>query len=250
VTATQAPPATTPGGADEPPETFLRRSLWVLPALAAAALTVLIMGVLPPDRTIGNLGEWAFRISPVVFAVVAASLFPRRPGVNLVLLALLIFGYMGAMDTFTIMRILEYAGAADRDAAFPRLYQMTLFLDAFVIIAICFGYRLGGAKTNKVLRLGIAGVLVLVSGLNDLTFYYLYTFPPPGRPARLAWASHIKVFVGGSPTPATAIVFCVVHLLLAAAVIVVPWYVHRRRVAAATRADVPQPAGEGLSATG
>lgn len=215
-----------------------RRTLWVLPAAAAAALTALIMGVLPADRTIDNLGEWAFRIAPVVFAVLAAALFPRLPGVGLGLLALLILGYMGVLDTLNIVRILEYADAADRDAAFPRLYQMTVFLDAFLIIAVCFAYRLGGATTGRVLRLGTAGVLVLISGLNDLTFYFFYSWPEPGRPARLVWASHIAVFVGGTPTPTTAIVFCAVHLLLATAIIAVPWYVHRRRPAAAA---VPAP---------
>jgi hypothetical protein len=207
------------------------RLAWLVPAVAAAGLTVLIMGVLPPDRTIDNLFEWAFRISPVCFAVVAIALFPTRSGRNLVLLALLTVGYLGVLDTMVITRILEFAEAADQDAAFPRLYQMTIMLNAFVVLAIAFGYRLGGAKTGKVLRLGFAGTLVLVSGLNDLTFYYSYPWPD-GRPARLGWASHITVFVGGVPTPTTAIVFCAVHLLLAAAVITVPWWLRRRRLAA------------------
>lgn len=221
-----------PAAATEP--SLLRRSLWVLPTAAAGVLTVLIMGVLPADRTIDNLGEWVFRISPVVFAVVAAALFPSRPGRNLVLLALIVLGYMGVMDTFVIMRILTFAGAADQDAAFPRLYQMTLLLDAFVIIAITFAYRMGGAKTGSVLRVGLAGILILISGLNDLTFYYVYSWPD-GRPARLDWASHIRVFIGGgSPTPTIAIIFCAVHLLIAGALIVGPWVLRRRRGAQAT----------------
>lgn len=229
--------------ADQPGESLLRRGAWLLPAVAAGALTVLIMGVMPADRTIDNLAEWAFRISPVVFAVIAAALFPRRPGVNLVLLALLIFGYMGVVDTWTNIRIQDFATAGDRHAAFPSLYQMLVFIDALFIIAVCFAYRLGGAKTGKVLRLGLAGILVLVSGLNDLTFYYFSSWPD-GRPARLDWASHIAVFIGGTPTPAAAIVFCAVNLLVAAAVLVVPWYVHRRRVArTAAPTSAPDPAG-------
>jgi len=214
---------------------LLRRSAWLLPAVVAAGLSVLIMVVLPPDRTIDNVFEWAFRISPVCFAVVAIALFPPKSGRNLVLLALLIVGYMGVMDTFIITRILEFADAADQDAAFPRLYQMTIFLDAFVVLTAIFGYRLGGAKTEKILRLGFAGILVLVSGLNDLTFYFSYPWPD-GRPDRLTWASHIAIFVGGTPTPTAAIIFCAVHLLLAAAIIVVPWWVHRRGLGAGSAA--------------
>lgn len=217
--------------ADQARPSVPRRFAWLLPAAAAAGLTFLIMVVLPADRTIDSIFEWAFRISPVCFAVVAIALFPTKSGRNLVLLALLVVGYMGLLDTFVITRILEFTGAADQDAAFPRLYQMTIFLDAFVILAITFGFRLGGGKTGKVMRLGFAGILVLVSGLNDLTFYFSYPWPD-GRPPRLSWASHITIFVGGTPTPTTAIVFCAVHLLLAAAIITVPWWVHRRRLAA------------------
>ena len=72
------------------------------------------------------------------------------------------------------------------------------------------------------LRLGFAGVLVLVSGLNDLTFYYLVRLA--GRPAGPAdWASHIAVFVGGPPTPTVAIVFCAVHLAARRRVDPVSW---------------------------
>lgn len=215
---------------------LLRRSAWLLPATAAAGLTFLIMGVLPADRTINNIFEWAFRISPVCFAVVAIALFPTKSGRNLVLLALLIVGYMGVLDTFIITRILEFVDAADQDAAFPRLYQMTIFLDAFVVLAITLGFRLGGGKAGKVLRLGFAGTLILISGLNDLTFYYSYPWSD-GRPPRLTWASHITIFVGGPPTPTTAIVFCAVHLLLAAAIIVVPWWVRRRLAATVAVTD-------------
>ena len=230
-TSAEVTPPTAP---DEPRESLLRRSTWLLAALVAGALTVVIMGVLPADRTINNVGEWAFRISPVVFAVISAAYFPRRPGLNLILLAVLIFGYMGVIDTWTNIRVLNFSEATDQHAAFPALYQMLVFLDALFIIAVCFAYRLGGAKTYKVVRLGIAGILVLTSGLNDLVFYYVYAWPAPdGRPARLDWASHITVFIGGTPTPTAAIVFCAVNLLLAAAVIVVPWYVQRRRTAAA-----------------
>jgi hypothetical protein len=62
---------------------------------------------------------------------------------------------------------------------------------------------------------------VVVSGLNDLTFWLTYDWPD-GRPSHLHWASHITVFVGGPPSVATAVVFLVVHLALAAAVMFLP----------------------------
>jgi hypothetical protein len=216
--------------------TLWSRFGWVVLAAVAGVLTVVSVVVLPADRELSNVGELLFRISPLVFGVLAASMFPQRSGQNLVLLALLVVVFMGAVDTFVITRILEYAhtAEADRPAAFPKLYQMTILLDAFVLFAICIGYRLGGAKTYKVARLGIAGTLVVTSGLNDLTFFYTHDWGG-ARPSHLD-APHIAVFVGGDPTPATAIAFCVVNLLVAAAVIVVPWFVVRRRQA--TRSHV------------
>ena len=100
------------------------------------------------------------------------------------------------------------------------------------MVAVLFGYRLGGASTANVLRAGFAAILIVISGLNDLSFYYTADWQGP-RPERLEWASHISVFVGGPATPTVAIIFCVVHLLLAALILLWP----RRRATVAGAAD-------------
>lgn len=199
----------------------MRRWWWVLPALAGAVLAALIMVVLPADRTIDNAGEALFRVAPLVLAVVAIAGFPQRPRLGLVLLAVLVIGYMGVLDTLNIIHIFQFADAADQTAAFPRLYQFTIFINAFTVTAVLFGYRLGGASTARTLKAGVAAILVVLSGLNDLAFYFAYDWPD-GRPDRLSWASHIEVFIGGAPTPAAAIAFCLVHLALASAVLALP----------------------------
>lgn len=225
------PVAVAPGAAvdDAPEPSIWRRTFWLWPTLIAALLTAVTVVVLPPDRGIDNIAEWLFRISPLVFAVFAAAYFPRRSGQNLVLLTLLIVLFMGAFDTFIISRILEYAHTPEPQmpAAFPKLYQMTILLDAFVLISVCFAYRLGGAKPYKVVRLGLAGIFVVTSGLNDLVYFFVHDWPD-GRPETLD-APHISVFVGSDPSPTTAIIFCLVNLLIAAAIIIVPWFVVRRR---------------------
>jgi len=43
-----------------------------------------------------------------------------------------------------------------------------------------------------------------------------------GRPSTLDWASHIIVFTGGPPSVTAAVVFLLVHLALAAAVVAAP----------------------------
>jgi hypothetical protein len=213
----------------------IRRWGWLLAGIAGGTLTLLIMVVLPPDRTIDNPAEFLLRIGPVVFAVLAIGGFPQRPGPGLALLGLVVLGYMGVLDTLFVLRVLGLAGATDQAAAFPAFYQMAIFVNAFTILAVLLGYRLGGAPAGRVLRLGFAATLVLVSGLNDITFYYLYDWPE-GRPERFTWASHITVFTGSPATPAVAITFCGVHLVLAALILALPWL--------RTRLVRPRPAAE------
>jgi hypothetical protein len=178
--------------------------------------------VRPPDRTLDDVPELLLRLSPLLLAVVAVALFPRTvAGPWLIGLAVVVF--MGFVDTEMVLRILAYgeAPAAERDAAFDSVYQFELFTAAFVVLFALLALRLGGARTTTVLRTGLAAVLVVISGLNDLTFWATYSWPS-GRPGEFAWASHMIVFVGGPPSVGVAVAFVVVHLLLAAAVLALP----------------------------
>lgn len=199
-----------------------RRWLWLVPAVAAATLAGLILVVLPPKQTLGNLADWAFRLSPFGLGVLAVALLPRwRFGPALLLLSVVF--YMGFLDTGLVLRILRFGRAADaaQEDAFRDIYQWELLTATFVVLAGLLAYRLAGARSTAVLKLGVAAILVVVSGLNDLTFWLTYDWPD-GRPSHLDWASHIIVFVGGPPSVATAVVFLAVHLALAAAVMFVP----------------------------
>ncbi|SFB27729.1 hypothetical protein SAMN05216266_107190 [Amycolatopsis marina] len=196
--------------------------LWVVPAIPAAAVTLLIMVVLPPDQTLDNLGEWAFKISPFVLAVLAVALFPRvRFGPALIVLA--VIAYMAYLDTEFVMRIQTYGREADVEGSFQPIYQFELFITTFIVLFALMAYRLGGARTATVLKTGIAAVLIVVSGLNDLTFWALNDVWSAGsRPTELKWASHIIVFLGGPPTVLAAVIFMLVHLVLATAVLALP----------------------------
>lgn len=195
------------------------RWLWVVTGLACAALAGLILIVLPPQQTLSNLADWAFRLSPFVLGVATVALLPRWRFGNALLVASVVF-YLGFLDTGLVLRILRY-GSAPNDAAFAAIYQWSLLTVTFVVLFGLLAYRMAGAATAQVLRVGAAAILVVISGLNDLTFWLTYDWPG-GRPARLAWASHISVFVGGPPSVATAVVFTAVHLALAVAVLVLP----------------------------
>lgn len=202
---------------------YRRRSwLWLVAAVPTGVLVGLIMVVLPPDQTLNNLAEWAFRLSPFVLGVLTVALLPRwRFGPALLVLAVVVF--MGYLDTGMVLRVLAYGDApeAEQRAAFQPVYQFELFTAAFVVLFALLAYRVAGARSTSVLKFGIAAILVVISGLNDFTFWLTYDWPD-GRPAEFRWASHIIVFVGGPPSVATAVVFTVVHLVLAGIVMALP----------------------------
>lgn len=218
-----------------------RRWLWLLPAVATAALAGTILLLLPPKRTLGNLADWAFQLSPFVLGVVTVALLPRwRFGPALVLLGAAFF--MGVLDTGLVLRILTFGAAPDEQqaAAFQGVYQWSLLTATFVVLFGLLAYRMGGARTTSVLKVGAASILVVISGLNDLTFWLTYDWPD-GRPSHLRWASHIAVFVGGPPSVVTAVLFLAIHLTLAVAVLFLPLGRHVDR-ALRRHADQEHPA--------
>jgi hypothetical protein len=215
---------------------MIRRWGWLLAGAVGGGLTLLIMVVLPPDRTIDNPAEFLLKISPVVCAVLAIGGFPQHPRLGLAVLGVVVLGYMGVLDTLYVLKVVALADAPDQAAAFPAFYQIAIFVNAFTVLAILLGYRLGGAPSGRVLRLGFASTLMLVSGINDISFYYLYGWPD-GRPARFTWASHITVFVGQPATPTVAIIFCAVHFLLAGLILAGPKLFTR------SKERIPEPVG-------
>lgn len=197
-----------------------RQWLWLVAAVPAVVTTLLIMVVLPPDQTLDNVGDWAFKLCPFVFAVLTVSLFPRgRFGPALIVFA--VFVYMSYLDTELVMRVQGFARSPDQD--FQPVYQFELFVTTFIVLFALLAYRLGGGRTANVLKVGIASILVVISGVNDLTFWALNDVWAAGtKPAELKWASHMIVFLGGPPSVPAAVAFMAVHLVLAAIVVALP----------------------------
>ncbi|MGW9309272.1 hypothetical protein ACWGPQ_14800 [Saccharomonospora azurea] len=229
MTTTERTPRPTPRATSGPRDAVIRalhrqrRWLWLVFAVPAAVLALLIMVVLPPDQTLDNVGEWLFKVSPFLCAVPAVALFPRVKAAP-ALIALAVIAYMSYIDTEMVLRIQEFGRTVDTDpGAFEPVYQFELFIVTFIVLFALLAFRLGGARTATVLKTGIASILLVIAGVNDLTFWALNEVWSAGsRPDELAWASHIVVFVGGPPSVATAVVFMLVHVALAAAVLLLP----------------------------
>jgi hypothetical protein len=200
-----------------------RRWLWVAAAVPSLVTTLLIMVVLPPDQTLDNVGDWAFKLCPFLFAVLTVALFPRVKYAP-ALIVFAVFVYMSYLDTELVMRVQAFArAAATDDDAFGPVYQFELFVTTFIVLFALLAYRLGGGRTANVLKAGVASILVVISGVNDLTFWALNDVWSAGsKPAELKWASHMIVFLGGPPSVPAAVAFMAVHLVLAAVVVALP----------------------------
>lgn len=197
--------------------------LWLVPTVVGVLLTVLIMLVIPADRTVDDVGELLFKLSPLCAAVVAVSLFPQGKWASILVVGG-VLAYMGLVDTAYVLSTFEFVDSAlaGTPDGFARFYQFTLFVNAFTVLFALFAFRLGGASTARTFKTGVAGTLIIISGLNDVTYWLLADWPE-GRPDRLEWASHIEVFIGHPPSATEAVVFLAIHLALATGVLLAPW---------------------------
>ena len=199
--------------------------LWLAPAALGLALTALTMLVLPPDRVIHGPGDFLLKISPLALAVLTIAAFPRRNPWALVLVVLGFIFYLGYVDSASFLhvsRLVDAALASKVHARFPDYYRFSIFVNAFVVLFALFAFRMGGGSAAQVLKLGFSGLLVLVSGLNDLTMWLMYPWPGGQRPRTFDWASHVSIFVGHTPRLVDMLAFLAIHLLLIAVILRLP----------------------------
>lgn len=219
---------------------FYKNWLWLLPTLIGGGVAALLLFVLEPDRTLHGFADFGLKIMPLLCAVWGIALFPQPKagdgawGMGLVLGGYLF--YMGIIDSAFVLQIdrLIKAAVVDQfEAQFAAFYMFNLFVNAFIVLFALFAYRLGGGRTAPVLKLGLAGILVMISGLNDLTMWVIYPWPGGERPLVFDWASHVAIFIGRPPNLYDMLVFLTVHLLFAVVILWLPlqrWVLQSRGV--------------------
>jgi hypothetical protein len=199
-------------------------ALWLVPGALGLGATGLLMLALPPDRTVHGLADFALKVSPLLLAVATIALVPNdRPAAlaPLLLGLLFYFGYVDSASFVHVSALVDAAVAQQGAAQFPSYYRWAIFVNAFTVLLALLAYRLGGASTVRTLKLGAAGVLLLLSGLNDLTMWAMYPWPD-GRPDTFDWASHVGVFLGRTPHLSDMLLFLAVHLALAGLLLAAP----------------------------
>jgi hypothetical protein len=199
-------------------------------ALAAVISAAIIWLGLPHDREVKSLGIFLFKLVPFICATEAiAWLDPawlRRPQLRAAVVVLTFSVYF----LYFIPRLFYYSDN------FNTFYYYVLTMTPVLIVSLTLAFRLGGGSGALSRRVGYASLLVMLSGLEDLS--YLTTTPQTGGvPAVWTLASHMTVFVGHPLTRTEAFIFIGIHVVLALAVLTVPasWF-HRRSQTDATTA--------------
>jgi hypothetical protein len=173
------------------------------------------MVVLPPDRTLHGLADFVLKVTPLICAVAAIAVLPRSRGwvVALPLASfLLYFAYIDSASFIQVDRLVRAAQAGGEQSEFAAYYRFSIFTNAFVVLSGVLAFRTGGASTAQVIKLGGAGILLLLSGANDLTMWAMYDWPGGARPDVFDWASHVSIFLGRAPHLTDMLVFAAVHL--------------------------------------
>jgi hypothetical protein len=199
--------------------------LWLAPGALGGALTALIMLVMPPDRTLHGFGDFLLNVSPLLLEVITIALFPTRRGWSIYLPVLGFVAYLGYIDSafgIEVGRLVDAAQAHAEQAQFAQYYRFSLFVNAFVVLFGLFCFRMGGGSTARSLKLGVAGILLLISGLNDLTIWAMYEWPGGVRPDTFYWASHVSIFLGREAGLTDMLVFVAVHLALVVTMLRLP----------------------------
>ncbi|GAA5531481.1 hypothetical protein [Herpetosiphon gulosus] len=200
--------------------------IWLLPGLIGGIITLLVMVILPPDRTIDGFGEFTFKLIPLVSAVLMIAVFPQKRTWVHWLLLLIFIVYMGYIDSVLVLEVFRLGEAfaistEAQQVQFNYFYRYAIFMNAFTVLMTLFAYRVGGGSGERTFKLGIAGILILISGINDYTFWLMYEWPS-GRPEFFSWASHVIIFTGDAPNAMGMIVFIAIHLILVIAVMLAP----------------------------
>ncbi|MFI6214934.1 hypothetical protein ACIBCD_23340 [Nocardia brasiliensis] len=182
---------------------------------AAVVAAGLVWGT--TGREHGVPSVWALLASLIPFVLATETIASLRPewfrrGRLVEICALAAF-----LVVFCFLVPKIFAAALDDD--FSRLYSWMRILVPLLILCLALMLRLGGAGPAVARRVGYVGILVMLSGIEDLAFQLLR-----GKPlaAQWDWADHMTVRLGHVASRNEALTFIVVHLVLAAVVLLLP----------------------------
>jgi hypothetical protein len=209
-----------------------RKIRWILPLFPALVVGAYIYFGMPHEREIRSLWTLLFKLTPFFLAGFSVAWFPQKA--SPLLKAVLVFATLLPFLGFLVPRLLHltiagyemgYDMAPSSDIAplletFGQYYTMVAILVPYVILMIAFAYRCGGGGSANCLKIAWTGLLLMLSGYEDIMFWLVNARGP--FPEVATWASHVTVFLGRPATRAEFYVFIGVHLVLIAVVFALP----------------------------
>lgn len=203
--------------------------LLVMCMMIALVTGVIAIFILPSERHIDTLFNFLFKLLPFIFGAITISLIKKDYCVALkekklahVMLVLAFLVYFCFFVPRIFFNLVEY-GMGD-DIGFVETYHIVYYYRLmevpYIILAITFAFKLGGASISNTLRAAFSLLAVMLSGIEDLAYFVANSAPVPDV---WDWASHMRVRLGFFPTRNQAYVFIVVHLLIAALIAFAPW---------------------------
>lgn len=196
---------------------FLQKYLWLVSMAIGGVGALLIWFFLPHQSQIDEF--WWLIVKFVVFfaAVLGVSFFPNKLKFGYILAALPFFPFL----MLIIPRASYYGifGTLDTPAQGEMYTNLYFLCYPLIIMSVAFAHRLGGGKPGQSIKICVAGILLIFSGLLDLSFN-----TANGRPLAesLDYAYHIIILFGRALTWKEGLAFCLAHLPVIAIIIALP----------------------------
>jgi hypothetical protein len=205
---------------------------WIFPFLLALAFAAYVYLGLPHEREIRSLWTLLFKLIPFFLASFGIAWFPQKAFP--LLKAVLVFATLLPFLGFLVPRLLHltiagyemgYSMDPSSEIAplletFGEFYTMMAILVPYVILMIAFAYRCGGGSSANSLKVAWTGLLLMLSGYEDVMFWLVNGRGP--FPEVATWASHVTIFLGRPATRPEFYAFIGVHVVLIAVVFALP----------------------------
>ncbi len=195
---------------------FLKKIWKELPSLlclfVACILSLIIFKSLHNSLEIPSIWVFLFKLLPFIFALAFISLFPFDKFKTPLKLLLILFAF-AVIFSYCIGKLIYYF--VDKPV-YVEFYLLLQIMTPLIILSLALALRCGGMDTKDVAIFGVTGIILMVSGIEDLVSQIVRVIIVPGYtiPETWNWARHITVFLGHVTTKNEAYVFISIHFVI------------------------------------
>lgn len=218
----------------EKKQNFLQKYLWLIALAVGGTGALLIWFFLPHQSEIEEFWWLLVKFAIYFIAAVGISFFPNKLKYGYLLTCLpffvflmyiipraSFFGIFGSLEASIKTYGIEYGGtevlnAASNGEMYTNLYFL---LYPLIIMSVAFAHRMGGGKPGKSIKICVVGIILIFSGLLDLSFN---TANGRELAETLDYAHHITVITGRVLTWKEGVIFFLCHIPLIVITLILP----------------------------